>query len=48
MIFISEAAMVPTPRLALVILVGTLAYFGLAVLGWGRRPSVSEVVSDAY
>jgi hypothetical protein len=27
--------MLPTPRLALVTIVGTLGFFGLAVLGWG-------------
>jgi hypothetical protein len=35
MISVSEAAMASTPRLVFVIIVGTLAYFGLAVLGWG-------------
>src|ERR1700739_2991645 len=27
--------MAPTPRLALITVAGTLAYIGLAVLGWG-------------
>jgi hypothetical protein len=27
--------MIPAPRLACLIIVGTLAYLGLAVLGWG-------------
>jgi hypothetical protein len=27
--------MTPSPRLALITIVGTLAYLGLAVLGWG-------------
>ena len=27
--------MTPTPRLAFVTMVGTLAFLGLAVLGWG-------------
>jgi protein-S-isoprenylcysteine O-methyltransferase Ste14 len=31
----SEAAMAPTPRVALLTIVGTLVYLGLAVLGWG-------------
>jgi protein-S-isoprenylcysteine O-methyltransferase Ste14 len=31
----SEAAMAPTPRLAFVAIVGTLAYLGLSILGWG-------------
>src|SRR5260370_21733654 len=31
----SEAAMMPTPRLAFISMVGTVAYLGLAVLGWG-------------
>src|SRR5437588_11730536 len=32
---LSEAAMTPTPRLAFITVVATLAYFGLAILGWG-------------
>src|ERR1700733_7093362 len=35
----SEAAMTPTPRLASVTLAGTLAYLGLAALGWGGFPA---------
>jgi hypothetical protein len=32
--------MMPTPRLAFITVVGTLAYLGLAILGWGPlRPS---------
>jgi hypothetical protein len=27
-----------TPRLAVITVVGTLAYLGLAVLGWGLEP----------
>ena len=27
--------MTPTPRLAFITMVGTLAYLGLAILGWG-------------
>jgi hypothetical protein len=34
--YLSEATVTPTPRLTLVtMVVATLAYFGLAVLGWG-------------
>ncbi len=34
--YLSEVAVTPTPRLTLVtMVVATLAYFGLAVLGWG-------------
>jgi protein-S-isoprenylcysteine O-methyltransferase Ste14 len=32
---INEAAMTPTPRLALLTTFATLAYLGLAILGWG-------------
>jgi protein-S-isoprenylcysteine O-methyltransferase Ste14 len=32
---LGEAAMTPTPRLALITIVATIAYLGLAILGWG-------------
>ena len=32
---LSQAAMNLTPRLAFIIIVATLAYLGLAILGWG-------------
>jgi hypothetical protein len=31
--------MTPTPRMAFITVVATLAYLGLAILGWGSRPS---------
>ena len=32
---LNEVAMMPTPRLAFITIVATLAYLGLAILGWG-------------